>query len=243
MANKNPEPGLPPKRALGKHLLPPLSSRRASARRGVLPTLPHAVGFDPLLAFPPAPRSQEVSRPPEPREFCFGGQAHILRPLVPADEGRLIAFFKSHTAETIRQRYGYQISEMTHERALRLVGVDQTRDVALGGFERTEDGGEVLNAVGRYWLDPAGKTAEMAFVVRENRRGLGICSTLLRLLLQIARARGMGYLSAQVQADNAPMLSIFRRHGGRARPIPGADAMEVFVPTGSPSDSKSTRLP
>jgi GNAT superfamily N-acetyltransferase len=243
MANKNPEPGLPPKHTVGKCNLPTRSRLRASVRHAVVSTLPHAVGFDPLLAFPPAPPSQEDLRPPEPREFSFGGQPHIVRPLGPADEGRLISFFKSHTAETIRQRYGYQISEMTHERALRLVGVDQTRDVALGGFERTEDGGEVLNAVGRYWLDPAGKTAEMAFVVRENKRGLGICSTLLRLLLQIARARGMGYLSAQVQTDNAPMLSVFRRHGGRATPIPGADAMEVFVPTGSPSDSKSTRLP
>jgi GNAT superfamily N-acetyltransferase len=202
-----------------------------------------ALGFDPLLAFPPAPPPQGDSGPPEPREFCFGGQPHIVRPLGPADEGRLISFFKSHTAETIRQRYGYPISEMTHESALRLVGVDQTGNVALGAFEHAADGEEVLNAVGRFLLDPAAKTAEMAFVVRENKRGLGICTALLRLLLQIARARGMSYLFAQVQADNAPMLSVFRHLGGRARPIPGADAMEVFVPTGSPSASKSSRLP
>jgi hypothetical protein len=44
----------------------------------------------------------------------------------------------------------------------------------------------------------------------------------------------MSYLYAQVQADNAPMLTIFRRHGGRMKPIPGADAMEVFVPTAPP---------
>ena len=151
----------------------------------------------------------------------------------------MISFFNSHTEETIRQRYGYQISEMTHERALRLVDVDQTRDVALGVFERAADGEDVLHAVGRYLLDPTARTAEAAFVVRENKRGLGICSTLLQLLLQTARSRGISYLSAQVQADNAPMLSAFRRHGGRAQPIPGADAMEVFVPTCIPSDAKA----
>ena len=53
-------------------------------------------------------------------------------------------------------------------------------------------------------------------------------------LLQVARTRGMSFLGAQVQADNAPMLGIFRRHGGRVKPIPGADAMEVFVPTAPP---------
>jgi ribosomal protein S18 acetylase RimI-like enzyme len=70
--------------------------------------------------------------------------------------------------------------------------------------------------------------------VRENKRGLGICTALLRALLHVARTRGMSFLGAQVQADNAPMLGIFRRHGGRVKPIPGADAMEVFVPTAPP---------
>jgi GNAT superfamily N-acetyltransferase len=158
-----------------------------------------------------------------------------MRPLVLADEGRLISFSNSHTGETIRQRYGYRISEMTHERALRLLGVDQSRDVALGVFERAADGEDVLHAVGRYLLDAAGKSAEMAFVVRETRRGLGICTALVRQLLQIARARGMSYLFAQVQADNAPMLAVFRSQGGRMRPILGADTMEVFVPTSIPS--------
>jgi GNAT superfamily N-acetyltransferase len=156
----------------------------------------------------------------------FGGQPYVLRLLGPVDEGRLISFFNSHTEETIRQRYGYHIAEMTHERARRLVGVDQTRDLALGE--------EVLHAVGRYLLDPAGRSAEMAFVVRESKRGLGICTTLLRTLLRIARRRGMSYLYAQVQADNAPMRSIFRRHGGRMRPILGTDTMEAYVPTAPP---------
>jgi RimJ/RimL family protein N-acetyltransferase len=100
----------------------------------------------------------------------------------------------------------------------------------------------VLHAVGRYLLDATGRSAEMAFVVRETKRGMSICTTLVRLLLQIARSRGMSYLFAQVQADNAPMLAVFRRHGGRTRPILGADTTEVFVPTSIPSDSKSSGM-
>ena len=193
-----------------------------------------AATFNPLLAFPPVPPSPEDPHELEPRTIMFGGQPYVLRLLGPVDEGRLISFFNSHTEETIRQRYGYHIAEMTHERARRLVGVDQTRDLALGLFERAGDGEEVLHAVGRYLLDPAGRSAEMAFVVRESKRGLGICTTLLRTLLRIASRRGMSYLYAQVQADNAPMRSIFRRHGGRMRPILGTDTMEAYVPTAPP---------
>jgi GNAT superfamily N-acetyltransferase len=210
-------------------------ARRVRLRRAERPPPPVPVAsFDPFLAFPPAPPPQEDPHALEPREVMFGGQPHLLRPLGPADEGRLISFFNSHTGETIRQRYGYQISAMTPERARRLVGVDQSRDVALGVFERAPDGEEVLHAVGRYLVDATGKSAEAAFVVRESKRGLGICTVLLRTLLYVARTRGMSFLGAQVQADNAPMLGIFRSHGGRVKRIPGADAMEVFVPTAPP---------
>ena len=222
MANKN-KPG--------ERRSPRTVRKRPAARRPARRTPAPAVPFDPLTAFPPAPVPQDDPRDLEPREILFGGQPYVLRPLAPADEDRLISFFNSHTDETIRQRYGYHISEMTHERARRLVGVDQSRDVALGVFERAADGAEVLHAVGRYLLDAAGRTAEMAFVVRESKRGLGICTALLHALLAAARHRGMNHLYAQVQADNAPMLACFRRHGGRLRPILGTDTLEVFVPT------------
>jgi GNAT superfamily N-acetyltransferase len=235
MANKSHQRERRPKRAVGKRRPGRRPARRArTAPATAAPAAVPAVSFNPFFAFPPAPPPQEDPQALAPREIPFGGRPHVVRPLSPADEDRLISFFNSHTEETIRQRYGYHISEMTHERARRLVGVDQSRDVALGVFERAPDGEEVLHAVGRYLLDAAGRSAEMAFVVRESKRGLGICTALLRTLLRIARQRGMSFLYAQVQADNAPMLSIFRRHGGRIKPILGADAMEVFVPTAPP---------
>ena len=233
MANKNPNRGPSVGRAARRSRSAPRPVRRARAGAASAPA--PAAAFDPLSAFPPAPPPQDAAPLLKPRASSFGGQPYVVRPLGPADEGRLISFFNSHTGETIRQRYGYRIAEMTHERAQRLVGVDQSRDVALGVFEQATDGEDVLHAVGRYLLDATGKSAEMAFVVREPKRGLGICTALVRRLLQIARARGMSYLFAQVQADNAPMIAAFRRHAGRTRPILGADATEVFVPTSIPS--------
>jgi GNAT superfamily N-acetyltransferase len=241
MANKNPNhaesPGRRSKRGRPRHR----SVRRV--RPGVASEPEPRAPFDPLSVFPPAPPPQDDTLLLQPSTVLFGGQAFVIRPLQATDEVRLISFFNSHTGETIRQRYGYRIAEMTHERAQRLVGVDQSRDVALGVFERASDGEDVLHAVGRYLLDQHGKSAEMAFVVRETKRGLGICTALMRRLLEIARARGMSYLFAQVQSDNAPMIDVFRRHGGRMRLIPGADAAEAFVPTSLPHDPGGTPAP
>lgn len=147
-----------------------------------------------------------------PKLTDFGGRPGLVRALEPGDQHPLQEFFRSHTPETIHERYGYLISAMTDERAKKLVGVDQARDCALGIFESLPDG-EQLHAVGRYCLDPNGHSAELAFVVRESMRQAGMATTLLRRLIQVARQRELSRVWAQMSPQNADMISIFRREG------------------------------
>lgn len=153
----------------------------------------------------------------------------LLRPLHPSDERRLQEFFYSHTQETIQARYGYMISRMTRERAYELVNVDQSRDLALAIFE-VQGPRAVIHAVGRYYLDDDGRTAEVAFVTRETKRRYGMAATLLDRMRVIARQRGLTALRAQVVAANRPMLALFKRHRAKLRTIPGAGAVEVTIP-------------
>lgn len=141
-----------------------------------------------------------------------------IRPLRSGDEARLLEFFRSHTPETIQERYGYPVTEMSAQRAAELVNVDQARDCALGVFSHD---GTQLHAVGRYCLNRRGDAAEVAFVVRESMRGRGLATALLRWLIAVARARGLSRLWAQANAHNATMLGIFRRHGFAIAPDPG----------------------
>lgn len=134
---------------------------------------------------------------------------YILRPLNPADDSRLQEFFYSHTEETIVRRYGFTVTRMSRERAFELVCVDQNKDLALGIFE-LQGPRQVIRAVGRYYLDTDGKAGEMAFVVGENRRRAGMARTLVETMLQVAQARGLERLWAQVDRDNLPMLKLFR---------------------------------
>ena len=156
-----------------------------------------------------------------PQVFEKRGTTYQLRLLRPDDAARLQQFFYSHTLETIQMRYGYAVTRMTPERARELVGVDQTRDLALGIVESV-DGSEVIHAVGRYCLDGDGRSAEVAFVVRENRRRLGFASRLLGTLIDVARRRGLTALWGRVRRDNQPMLALFQHFGGV--PVPNGEA-------------------
>ena len=154
------------------------------------------------------------------------GTLRRLRALRPGDELRLQEFFRSHTLDTIYARYGGLVATMTRERAHELVSVDQGRDCALAVFSPD---GRKIHAVGRYCLDPQGDAAELAFVVREDRRRQGLATLLLRQLTGVARARGLRRLWAQVGSLNAAMLGLFRRHGFSLVPEPGVPLVHATL--------------
>jgi ribosomal protein S18 acetylase RimI-like enzyme len=139
----------------------------------------------------------------------------------------------------VYRRYGYAVKEMSDRRARELVGVDQTRDPAFGIFE-VEGCRQLLHAVGRYFADGEGG-AECAFVTRECKRGAGMGSLLLRLLVTVARLRGLQRVWAQVQADNGPMLGLFRAHGFALHAEPGGDTVEASLPLRSVPTQKRRR--
>lgn len=171
---------------------------------------------------------------------------YILRPLNPADDRRLQAFFYSHTEETVIRRYGFTVTRMSRERAFELVGVDQNIDLALGLFE-LQGPRQVIHAVGRYYLDRNGKAAEIAFVVGEQKRRTGMARCLLERMIEVARKRKVQTLWAQVDRDNAPMLKLFRQYG--AKELPGDDLHTVRIEiatkeaelTGLAENQKSSR--
>lgn len=178
--------------------------RREAVVRGLLPAYQKSSPR-------PVPDLGEI----EVRKIRFGDESFVLRPLHSSDIRRLQEFFYSHTLETIQMRYGYTVTRMTRERAYDLVNVDQTRDLALAVFE-TQGPRQIIHAVGRYYVDPDGRSAEVAFVVRETKRRLGIGTTLMETLIAVARKRGLEQVWGRVRKDNLPMLALFKRFGGVA---------------------------
>ena len=163
-----------------------------------------------------------------PLPIRFGTHRAVMRWLEPDDLARLRAFFATHTPDTIHQRYGYFFTQLTPATATRLVNIDRTRDAALGVFERDHGDGRLI-AVGRYSRGADARSADLAFVVHEERRCLGIATTLCAALVHIAREQHLERLTAQVQWDNTPMLAVLRRAGARFTAIPQTSAIEAAL--------------
>ena len=75
------------------------------------------------------------------------------------------------------------------------------------------DGGEpTIVGGGRYVVVQPGQ-AEVAFAIIDAYQGLGIGSALMRHLAPLGREAGLRELTAEVLAENAPMLNVFERSG------------------------------
>ena len=140
------------------------------------------------------------------------GNKYFLRPLHASDERRLQDFFYSHDKATLLLRYHYVPARLSREGAYALVNVDQNKNLALCIVAR-QGPREAIHAVGSYHLIPKSQTAELAFVVQEAKRGLGLGKRLLKNLVRVARKRNLEKLIAVVQTGNQPMRHILESFG------------------------------
>lgn len=139
-----------------------------------------------------------------------------LRAAHGADRQRLVDFFEHLEPRTIYTRFfGYRKTLTDTELGL----LDANDFVARTILLATVGGGpdETVIGAGSYVVDATGgvppQRAEMAFTVEEDYQGRGLAGLLLRTLIDIARAHGLRELTAEVLAENAPMLAVFRRCG------------------------------
>jgi len=154
------------------------------------------------------------------------GKEYILRPLKSSDDRRLQEFFYSHTKETLWQRYRNIPKLMTREYAHQLVNVDQSKDLALCIVER-HGPREVIFAVGRYYLDEQKKSAQFGLVVSEEKRGVGMATSLMRSMMGIGRKRGVVEMTGMVLASNLVMIRVFEKHGFTQHPTLDPSEIEM----------------
>jgi len=159
-----------------------------------------------------------VSRPqPNPRDFnsregLRNGAAVTIRALRPDDRERMRAAFARLSPTSLYLRTFSFRKELAESELRRYVEVDFDRTVAL--VVTTGEGpGERVIGGSRYVRAEDVDTAELAFTVDEDYRGLGIASRLLKHMIAIARQRGLRRLEAEVLAENRPMLAVFARSG------------------------------
>lgn len=164
----------------------------------------------------------------EIKKVDFSGIQYVVRPLHSSDMRSLQEFFYAQDEETIRLRFGYAMPRMDEQTAYRMSSVDQTTDLAIGVFYRSHLR-EDLRAVGRFYVDPGGDTAEVAFLTHEKARRKGIAHYLLVEMATIARERGIKKFWASVLKRNTAMARMFVDLGARKVSVPGEDSDEYWM--------------
>jgi acyl-CoA synthetase (NDP forming)/GNAT superfamily N-acetyltransferase len=136
-----------------------------------------------------------------------GGTVH-LRPIIPDDADALLALHGRLSERTRYLRYFGPYPTLPPKDLARFSTVDHQNRVAFAALL-----GSDIIAVGRYERINDGGSAEVAFVVEDGHQGRGLGSILLEHLAAAARERGLRQFEAEVLAENAQMVRVFRDAG------------------------------
>jgi RimJ/RimL family protein N-acetyltransferase len=138
-----------------------------------------------------------------------------IRALRPTDLPGLRETAKRMSPETIYRRFFAPKRSFTEKEIDFYLNIDFTSHVALVAVLE-ESGRPQIVGGGRYIGTQPGR-AEVAFAVDDPHQGLGIATRIMRHLVGIARENGIAQLTAEVLAENAPMLKVFERCGLAAK--------------------------
>ncbi|AUH40077.1 bifunctional acetate--CoA ligase family protein/GNAT family N-acetyltransferase [Streptomyces sp. CMB-StM0423] len=140
-----------------------------------------------------------------------GGTAQV-RPIVPDDADRLVAFFDRVSDESKYLRFFAPHPRLSARDVHRFTHHDYVDRVGLAAVV-----GDAFIATVRYdRIEPAadGATqAEVAFLVQDDQQGRGVASVLLEHIAACARERGVRRFVADVLPANSRMMKVFTDAG------------------------------
>ena len=142
----------------------------------------------------------------------------VLRPIRPEDETLYAAFLARVTQADLRLRLFAPTKDLSHKFLARMTQIDYAREMAFVALSK--DTGKLLG-VSRFAADPDYVRAEYAILVRSDLKGQGLGWTLMRQLIDYARATGINEIFGSVLAENTNMLTMCRELGFRIEVEPG----------------------
>ena len=129
-----------------------------------------------------------------------------------SDEDLLKDFFYSLSDQSLYRRFMSVRKDMPHERLQEFVVIDYSSEIVILAVIQTEETEEIVG-VGQYSIFESTHTAEVAFAVKDTYQNRDIGSELLRYLTYLAQRQGLLGFTAEVLAENKPMLHVFEKMG------------------------------
>ena len=136
----------------------------------------------------------------------------LLRPVKISDEPLVKDFFYSLSDRSLFRRFISQRQDMPHDRLQDFVIIDHTKEMVILAV-LSDDEKEILTGIGQYSVNEGTHNAEVAFVVKDEYQDQGIGTELLIYLTQLAKRQGLHGFTAEVLAENRPMMHLFEEMG------------------------------
>jgi acyl-CoA hydrolase/GNAT superfamily N-acetyltransferase len=143
------------------------------------------------------------------REFK-GGLRVLVRAIKSTDEAMIRDLFYDLSQESVYFRYFSRKKSMPHRNLERYCNVREEEGLSLVVTIGPREKRRII-AEARYLFGASSKYPELAFMVAEEYKGLGIATFLMHYLTEIAMERGVEGFQAEVLLSNLPMMRVFER--------------------------------
>ena len=132
-----------------------------------------------------------------------------FRPIRPSDEEQMRRLFYRFSDDAVYDRYFGHVRAMPHDKMQTYVNVDWRFTMSIVGLVKIERQWRLI-AECRYIKEGPRPSAEVVFVVDEAYQGLGIATYMYKMLIRLAKERGLHGFTADVRFSNQPMMKVFR---------------------------------
>jgi RimJ/RimL family protein N-acetyltransferase len=148
----------------------------------------------------------------ETRRTTRTGTTVLFRPVRISDEPRLKDFFYSVSQRSMQRRFLSERWDMPHERLQDFVIIDYTKQMVILAVVGEAEAEQVVG-MGQYAIEAAKHTAELAFMVVDEYQNKGIGWELVNYMTFLAKREGLLGFTAEVLAENRPMLHLLEKMG------------------------------
>jgi len=136
----------------------------------------------------------------------------LFRAIRPSDEEAMRRLFYRFSDEAIFYRYFSPIKVMPHTKMQKYVNADCNIATSIVGVLDSNDQEQIIAEARFVRLDDR-PYAEVAFLVEEKYQGLGIGTYLFKMLIRLAKERGLRGFTADVLPSNQSMVKVFEKGG------------------------------
>ena len=135
-----------------------------------------------------------------------------FRAIKPSDEEEMRRLFYRFSDESVYYRYFSPIRTMPHAKMQEYVNVDFSQVLSIVGLVGEPGHGHII-AEARFIKEKSRPWAEVAFIVDEAYQGIGVATYLYKMLIRLAKDRGIQGFTAEVLASNKAMMKVFEKGG------------------------------